>query len=420
MRHSLVLAIVLHFVVCLRTSNANDYWPGWLGPNRNGWVESFTPPKKWPAKLKQVWKVEVGSGYGSPLVADGRVYQHGRIGDDEVVQCFNLKSGELKWRKADSVPFKMGGGGEWHGKGPKASPVLSASKLFTLSITGTLTARDRESGEKLWTKDYGTRFEGGRDGNSHPYWGATTSPIVDGDRVLMHFGTDKEGILAALDVKTGDEVWTLGNDGASYSSPLVVEIHGVRQVIDWTHEALIGVEAKTGVELWRFPFPHLTVNQNMPTPVFHQGRILLGCENRGIHSVEPKLSGDDWSVESRWFQKQVPLDMSTAVMNDDLLYGLSHYGKGRLFCLDTESGDVLWQGPGRTGANVTFLSVPGYVFALTDSGHLRVIAANPKAFTLVADYQVATSPTWAPPVLVSNGILIKDGKTLALWSFPAI
>jgi len=386
-------------------------WPGWLGPERNGWVAGFQPPTPWPQELQKGWQVEVGTGYSSPLVADGLVYQHARQGDDEVVWCFDLQTGELKWRQTYAVPFRATPGGERHGAGPKSSPALADGRLFTMSILGDLTAWNAESGKHLWRTGYGSRFQPNR-----PHWGVATSPIVDGDRVIAHFGNDDKGTLVALDVETGAEVWSHGGDGPSYSSPLVVEIHGVRQVVEWNHRVLAGVDVQTGRFLWEFPFPHVGSDQNMPTPVFYRGRVLLGGENRGIHCLEPQVKDGTWSVKQRWHQKNVALNMSTAVVNGQWLFGFSHYKSGQFFCLDIESGDVLWQGPGRTGDNVLFLSIPGYIVALIDDGRLQVIAARGDRFELVASYRVAEGDTYAPPVPLPNGFLVKDLKMLTFWS----
>ena len=395
------------------SSSRDVYWPGWLGPGRDGWVDVFKAPSRWPEKLQRGWRVKVGTGYGSPLVAAGRVYQHARQGEAEVVWGFDLETGKVKWKKSYSAPFKIGGGGERHGKGPKSCPVLADGRLFTMSISGVLTAWDAASGKELWRRDYRKRFK-----KSHPYWGASTSPLVDGKRVIAHFGMEEAGALVALDVATGKEVWSQGKDGPCYSSPLLVEISGVRQVVEWNHRVLAGVESRSGRLLWEYPFPHKTHNQNMPTPVFHKGRVLVGGENRGVHSIEPKLVDGIWSVKKGWSQKEVALDMSTAVVNGELLYGLSHYDKGRFFCLDLDTGKVLWKGPGRTGQNVMFLSIEGYVVALVNDGELQVITASGDSFRKAATYQVANSPTWAPPVLLKGGLLVKDHETLTRWSLP--
>ncbi len=395
-----------------RLSAAEMEWPGWRGPARDGWVSGFQPPIRWPASLEQVWQVEVGTGYGSPLVFNGYVYQHARQGEDEVVWCLELESGDVKWRKSYAAPFTIGRGGEFHGKGPKSSPALADGRLFTLSIAGVLTSWDAASGKLLWQRDFGDRFK-----SSHPYWGVSTSPLVDENRVVVHFGTDGQGTLIALDAASGEEVWSHGSDGPSYSSPILVEIQGTRQIIEWNQRVLAGIESKSGQLLWEYPAPRVGTDQNMPTPIFHEGLILLGGENRGIRALEPRQEGSQWTVIERWQQDEVALDMSSAVVNGGLLFGFSHYGRGRIFCLDIETGDVLWQGPGRTGDNIAFLSIPEHVIALLDNGELKVVAANAEQFEPVASYRVSESPTWAPPVLLTGGILIKDRDTLTRWSF---
>ena len=237
-------AVFLSLILCVpfNVSFAGDaYWPGWLGPSRDGWVTDFQPPGTWSSQPTKVWQFEVGSGYGSPIVVGDRVYQHARQEEQEVVWCFDLESGQTAWRRAYDVPFKMGGGGEWHGKGPKSCPVYADGRLFTLSITGDLSAWDAGSGRLLWRTEYGKEFE-----QNHPYWGVSTSPIVDEDRVVVHFGNDKVGRLVALNVETGKELWSQGKDGPSYSSPLLAEIDGTKQIVEWNHEALVGVENATG------------------------------------------------------------------------------------------------------------------------------------------------------------------------------
>ena len=391
---------------------SEERWPGWLGPNRDGWVSEFQAPATWPKELKSVWQLQVGTGYGSPLLDGDVVYQHARVGEDEVVWCVDLSNGKVLWRQSYPTPFTIGGGAERHGKGPKSSPILADGRLFTFSITGVLSAWDSKTGKLLWQKDHSDRFEKG-----HPYWGASASPIVDGDRVIVHFGTDGKGMLIAHDTKTGAEIWSQGEDGPSYSSPLVVEIAGIRQIIDWNQRTLAGVESETGRLLWEHPFPQANTDQNMPTPTFHNGMIILGAENRGLHLLEPRLENGQWSVLERWYQNQIALDMASAVVNDNQLYGLSHYSSGRLFCVDIANGEILWQSGGRTGDNATFLAVPKYVIALIDTGELQILKAAGKDTSVAASYEVSDKPTWSPPVLLNDGFLIKDQDTLTRWSF---
>ena len=407
-----VCCLAIPFVDSARAADTS--WPGWLGPNRDGWVSNFAIPKSWPAQLTEVWQKDLGDGYGTPLVDGNRIFVHARSGENEVVCCVELNSGELIWKREFPVPFKMGGGGEWHGKCPKSNPLLASGRIFTLSITGLLTAWDADSGDRLWQKDYSEKFE-----QNHPYWGVSTSPIADSERLYVRFGNDKTGLLVALDIQSGEEKWTQGNDGASYSSPLFAEFFGVRQLVEWNHNDVAGVDLETGRQLWKFPLPHIGSDQNMPTPSILNGRILVGGENRGVRSIKPHLSriddDDVWSVSEQWHQKEVALDMSSTVVNDGLLYGFSHYDRGRIFCLDPKDGAIKWKGPPRTGQNVTFLAMPGYIAALLDSGRLQIIRASTEKYELVQEYQVADDPCWAAPVMFESHVLIKSRKSLKLF-----
>ena len=415
MRRSSLIFCFLLFGFVTSTSNADNLvWSGWLGgPSRNGYVRGFQPPKSWPKKLIKDWELNVGTGYASPaLDGQGNVFVHARQKNTEVVMRIELKSGDIKWRKQYATKFKPGGGGEYHGIGPKACPSIGSGRVYTMSIAGVLSAWDCETGKRLWARSYGKQFK-----KPTKHWGSTGSPLIDGERVVSHFGTDGKGFLRCFDGASGDVVWTQGKTGPSYSSAMLAVIDGQRQIIEWNEKDLVGIDGKSGKRLWKFHAPGTMLDQNMPTPTFHNGTILLGAENRGMKCVVPTRKNGVWTAKEKWFQKKIALDMSSAVINNGKLYGMSHYSKGRLFCLDPKTGKILWMGPPRVGSNVTFLSIPGYVIALTDRGLLQVIAADATKYRKVAEYRVAPAHTWTPPVLVKGGVLIKGKSKLTLWRF---
>ncbi len=228
-------------------------------------------------------------------------------------------------------------------------------------------------------RDYGHRFA-----KTHPAWGHSTSPLVDGDQVVVHFGSDEAGVLVALDVATGEEVWTEGEDGACHASPIIVELEGVRQIVEWNDESVVGVESQTGRRLWAYDLPHRGSNQNSPTPVYHEGRIIVGGENRGIRSLEPILENGKWRVEERWHQRRVSLNMASSVLSEGSLYGLSHFRQGRLFRLDPQSGEILWTSPSRMGEYATFLTVPGHVIVLRDDATMETLQSGESEYSPIA------------------------------------
>lgn len=388
------------------------HWPGWLGPDRDGRVDYFESPAQWPQRVALDWRIEVGEGSSMPVVAGGKVYQHARQNEEEVVWCMDLDTGEVLWRKSDRIPYRISYFGERHGDGPLSNPTIANGRLFTLSVTGILSAWAADSGELLWRRDYANRFV-----NTHPKWGHSTSPIVDSDQVVVHFGSDDAGVLVALDVVTGEEVWTEGEDGACHASPILVEFDGVRQIVEWNDESVVGLESQTGRRLWSYFLPHRGSNQNSPTPVHYEGSLIIGGENRGIRSLKPIRENGEWRVEEEWHQRRVSLNMASAIISEGSLYGLSHFRGGQFFRMDPETGEAIWTGPSRMGEYATFLTVPGYVIILRDDAILEVLKSGEDEYRPVVSYEVAESPTWAAPVLLQNGFLVKDRLTLFKWKF---
>ena len=409
--HPFALIIAATFLTTV-TGFAQPDWTGWLGPNRNGKVEGFKTPETWPATLSKKWEVKVGTGYATPLKVGQRIFQHARMNDEEVVICIDLETGKTIWSQSAPTPFKIGGGGESHGKGPKSNAVISDGRIFTLSINGVVRGWDTQTGKRLWERDYRSRFK-----VNQPYWGVSTSPVVDGNQLIVHLGNVERGALVALDVATGREVWSQGNHGPCYSSPQVVTIHGKRQILEWNHNTLAGVESQTGRLLWEHPLPHLGNNQNMPTPTLHNDLILVGGENRGTRCIKVTLTKGKWETKEVWHERSLPLDMSSAVMHGDHLYGFTHFGRGKLFCLNAKTGKIQWQSPARTGNNATFLTTDDHVITLIDDGELRILSTAANDYEVIAKYQVAESPTWAAPVLLQQGLLIKAHDTLTFWTF---
>lgn len=385
-------------------------WPGWRGPDRDARVEGFAVPEAWPEELESTWSVEVGAGYSSPLVVGNRVYQHARQDGEEVLWCLDLASGKPLWRKSLPVDFEPGRGGERHGKGPKSTPTIAGGRVFTLSITGVLAAWDAESGELVWKRDFSEDFE-----EASPYWGTATSPVFDDGRLFVHTGSCEKGALFCLDPATGKDVWVQDEHAHCYSSPILATIAGVRQLVEFNHSGLSGFDPANGRILWHHDFVHRGNNQNTPTPVIHDGVLVVGGENRGVFGIRPRKEGEKWVVEEAWQHREVSLDMSSPVVNDGLVYGFSHLKSCQFFCLEASSGEVQWTGAPRAGENAQFLSLPGHVLALTDDGLLHVLRADGKATTIVREYRVAEDETWTAPVLVGDTLLIKDRTHLALW-----
>ena len=195
------------------SAQAPTDWTQWRGPNRDGSVLAFKAPASWPESLRSRWSVDVGLGYATPLLVGSRLYVFSRQGDEEVMSALDAASGSVIWKSGYVAPFIMNKGAARHGAGPKSTPALSGGRLFSIGMTGVVTARDAATGKQLWQVAGSPTVP---TFTTHAF-----SPIVDRSAVIFHVGGNNHGALTAFDVATGAVKWQWDGDGPAYGSPIV-------------------------------------------------------------------------------------------------------------------------------------------------------------------------------------------------------
>ena len=246
-------------------------------------------------------------------------------------------------------------------------------------------------------------------------FGTAMSPLVDGALLIAHVGGHDSGALTAFDLETGNVKWSWNGDGPAYASPIAVELGGVRQIVTQTQQNIIGVAANSGKLLWKIPFTTQYV-QNIVTPVVYRDTLILSGLAKGVMAVRLVRKGDEWSPQTVWRNEEASMYMNSPVVMGDFVFGFSHLKRGQFFCLDARTGGTLWTGPPRQGENAAMLISPGSLVALTNDSQLLIAKPSGKSFDVIRRYTVADSPTWAHPLVLPDGVVIKDAKTLARWS----
>ena len=381
-------------------------WPQWRGPNRDGNVAGFAAPSVWPKDLKEQWKVTVGIGHSSPLFVDGKVYVFARQGEEEVLLCLDGATGKQLWRSGQPIAYEMHPAARGHGKGPKSTPVLMSGKVYTLGITGVLSCHDARTGKLLWRKDFSKQYP-----NTSPLYGTAMSPVVDNGLLIAHVGGHDKGALTAFDAGTGTVKWSYEADGPAYSSPIVVNLAGVRQVVTFTQKEFVGVAAADGKLLWRLPAKS-SYDTNSVTAIVYKEMLIFAREDQGITAIRLVRQGQEIAPQEVWTNRENELYMNSPVLQGHLLFGLSVRKKGQFFCLDAETGKTLWQSAGRMGENAAILNAGQILFLLTNEAKLVVIPTSASEYKPLAEYTVADSQTWAHPLIIGNRILVKDETTL--------
>jgi outer membrane protein assembly factor BamB len=381
-------------------------WPQWRGPARDGVIASFREPASWPATLTKRWNLEIGTGYATPLVVGNRVYVFSRQGENEVMTALDAASARVVWRTSYPASFKMNPATAPHGPGPKSTPTFARNRLFTLGMSGIVTAFDAETGKQVWQKPAGP---------VEPLFHTAMSPLVVGNLVILHVGGHDNGALTAFDVETGAARWSWNGDGPAYGSPLLFNLAETPQVVTFTQKYFVGVSLETGKLLWRRPFttPSTTTSQ---TPILYKDTVIEMGRNNGVTAFRVVPGTDEWTTQNVWHTDEVSMHMSDAVAIDNVLFGLSHLSSGQYFALDLDSGRVLWKSEPRQAAHAAIARAGNTIFSLEDDSELVVLRHNRTGFQRIVRYEVATSETWTQPVISGNRIFVKDVSSLALWT----
>jgi outer membrane protein assembly factor BamB len=381
-------------------------WPQWRGVNRDG-AARFSTPATWPDKLNRQWKVDVGIGYAAPIISGDRVFAFSRQGEDEVMRAIDATSGKIVWETKYNATYKPNPAAtSKHGTGPKSTPTFADGRIYSLGMTGVVTAFDAATGKLLWQTQkpaIETLYHTGQ------------SPAIDRGLCIVHVGGHNNGALTAFDARTGEVKWAWTGDGPAYGSPIVVELGGTRQVITTTQDNLVGVSAANGELLWKRPFS-VRATRNAVTPIVHNGIVIVSGLGLPVTGFRVMNKGGQWSSEDVWVNNDVTMDMSTGVVIGNALYGFSARNSGQFFALDANTGQTLWLSEPRQTENAAIVRAGETWFALNTEAQLIVLRANPKQMEVLKRYEVAESATWAQPVLAGERVLIKDLSAISLWT----
>jgi outer membrane protein assembly factor BamB len=329
-----------------------------------------------------------------------------RQGANEVMRAIDAATGKAAWETSYAAPVTMNPAAKAHGPGPKSTPTFANGRLYSLGMGGIVTAFDAASGKRLWQKPAGPVL---------PLYGTAMSPLVDRGLVIVHMGGHDKGALTAFDANTGDVKWTWTGDGPSYASPIVVDIDGVRQLITFSQESLVGVSIADGQLLWRRPYS-TEYTQNIITPMAVGQTLIVAGYQKPVSALRIVRKGGQWSAENVWENTGTALYMANAVVAGDKVFGLSHRNSGQYVLIDLKTGKTLWTGMPRQAENAAILHAGDVVFSLEDDAELMIGRIGPAGFQELKRYTVANSATWAQPAISGNRIFVKDLSTLALWT----
>jgi outer membrane protein assembly factor BamB len=380
-------------------------WPQWRGPNRDNKLTAFTVPTNWPKELTKKWKVTVGVGESSPVLAGDKIYVFSRQGDDEVTLCLDAASGKEVWKdKYAAEPVLKAASPH---PGPRSTPAVGEGKVCTLGVGGTVSCLDAATGKVVWRNET----------KAKPQFYTSSSPmIVDGKCIVF------VGALIAYDLGSGEAKWEWKGGGTPYGSPVLLTVDGTKQVVTPTAGALAGVGLSDGKRLWEIKIGPggKDYQSNFSTPIIDGQTVIYSFAPKGkggaTVAVKIEKKADGFTATEVWQKSLAAHQYHTPVLHDGLLFGVS---TGlNFFCMDARTGESLWTDKstqvGKCGA---ILDAGAVLLALTSDKDLIALRPSKKAFEEVARYRVADAETWAVPIIAGNRVYVKDkGGSLTLWT----
>jgi outer membrane protein assembly factor BamB len=382
-------------------------WPQLLGPARNGISAETGLLASWPKQgPKLVWEKPVGEGFSGPAVAGDRLILFHRVGNEEEVECLDAATGNGRWKYANATNYRDAYN---KGNGPRSTPLIAGNRVYTLGPTGELTCLELETGKRVWAR---ALHEGYRVRPN--FFGVGTSPLIEGDLLLLNVGGRGAGIVA-FQKDTGKEVWKATEHDASYASPVAATIDGVRHAIFFTREGLVSLDPADGTvrfsKRWR---SRNDASVNAATPlVIGDSIFLTACYGTGAVLLRAKKNG----VEEVWSNDEsLSCHFGTPVHRDGFLYGF--HGRqeegGVLRCIELKSGKVRWTKEGFGCGSL--IEVGDKLIILAENGDLVLAEANPDKYQEISRASVLTNPCRAPIALANGKLYARDGKKLGCWN----
>jgi len=441
--------ILLCVTLCRHSEGIRaDDWPQWMGPQRDGvWRETGilrTFPQDGP---RVRWRTKIGGGYAGPAVVANRVYvtdkqlpggttdpanpfERGRREATERVLCLDDADGSIVWKHEYDCPYTVS-----YPAGPRTTPVVRNGRVYTLGSEGHLFCLKADSGEVVWAKNFQTDY--GRE--QSPMWGYSANPLLDGDRLICLIG-GKGTAVVAFHKETGKELWraldTDGAHGSGYSSPIIIEAGGTRQLIVWHTTALSSLDPETGTVLWEQPFTSQS-GLSVATPrvsgdllfisAFYNGSLLLNLDRQ-----QPKAT----KVWRRHGQNEKITDalhclISTPVIEGDYIYGVCSHGELR--CLDLKTGDRVWStfeatsGQSARWGTAFLVKHEDRYFLFSEQGDLIIARLTPQGYEELSRAHLLepTGPSqrrdvvWTHPAFANRNVYARNDREIISVSLEA-
>ena len=373
-------------------------WSGFRGPQRDSVVHGVKIKTDWSATPPvQMWRRPVGPAWSSFAVYNGRLYTQEQRGEEEDVACYDLNTGKPVWKHSDAARFYESNGGP----GPRATPTLNNGRVYAQGATGIVNVLDATTGTVVWTRNSVSDT-----GAKVPGWGIAGSPLVVNDLVIVA----ASGTLVAYDVANGNPRWLGPTGGVGYSSPQLVTIAGVQQVVLLNSNGAISVSLADGKLLWEHKWEGVPIVQPGVAP---NGDLLVSVsESSGLRRLAVAQAAGGWTVQERWTSEDIYPWFNDFVVHKGYAFG---FNGSSLVCVNLEDGKLKWKGKRYGYGQLILLPDDDVLLIVSEQGEIALAKATPDQFTELAHFPALEGKTWNHPVLVGNVLLVRNDHEMAAF-----
>ena len=410
--HRLAIFLLLMPVV----ASAND-WPGFGGPDRTFQCDTKLSVTPSAASPSMVWRRELGDGLSGIVVADEIAYAtylccysesekalpESQRTTREAIVAMDRLTGKTQWEfqyDAGWLEEQEAFGGRV--RSPQATPLVVGDRLITIGFTGIIYCFDRHTGAVVWTKNLPKEFHA-----TPVQFGFSASPIMHKGQLLVLVGGQAGG-LVSLDMADGHRRWSVPCDEASYATPMVVTLAGIDQCVFVTLNQIVGVNAETGGELWKFDMPQSGLT-NVPTPLWTGGnRIVVSGQGIG-GTLELRIvrDGDDWEVEKGWLGRS-QFFYCNWIAHQGVILGCNG---DLLLALSQRDGKLLGRWRGFAESNLVRSGEK--LFVIDGDGVLSILRFSTDKLDLLSRHRLFDERSWTPPALVDDCLYCRAGHDVA-------
>ncbi len=437
----LLLLFLTVSLLLITNAQALD-WDDFLGPDRTGKSQESIELIPWDTTgPKILWVREIGTSYGAPTVANGCVYIFSRYKDIARLSCLEVTTGDEVWRYEYPTDYEDMYG---YNNGPRCCPVVDAERVYIFGAEGELHCVNTQTGKNIWKVNTVHKFNVVQN-----FFGVASAPAVEGDLLIVQIGGSPPGTprdiwdshgnpkpngngIVAFNKHTGEVIYQIADELASYASPVFADIDGRRWGFAFLRGGLVGFEPKTGQIDFHYPWRSPKIESvNASCPVIVDDYVFIS-ESYGIGSsvikVRPGGYNIVWKDKINSRNRAMELHWNTAIHHDGFLYGSSgrHAGGADLRCVDIQNGKVMWRK--RVNERASLLWVNDFFIYLGEYGRLMLLKCTPEKLDIISQSvptdnngrQLINYPAWAAPVLSDGRLFIRGKNRLICFELDVV